>query len=475
MTTRYKRTNLVRYYYFFKIAQILIDFASLWVAFFGAYAIRRWFDPFEYFQLFPVPPLVFSANDYIRFSIPIIFLWQAVFLTTGLYFSNTTRSFSQDCGKVIASVNSGLVIFMVVTFFRGSQFFSRLIIFYAWFLAIVALITGRIFLILIRKLIARYGKGVKRILIMGDDDATMQVIEGFRHKRRDTEKVVGILLRKPEGKSKISNFSVLGAIEEYPKLLKKHGVDEAILALSSLSSDQIIMFITFCDEHNIIYKFIPDMFHLLSSYTTVNTMNGLPLITLRRLPLQGWRIFVKRFFDIATSFFGLVLLSPFLIGVALLVKLTSRGPIFVRQPRIGMDGGEFTVYKFRSMCQDADGKGGRFWTVDNDPRITPVGKWLRTLNIDELPQLWNVLKGDMSLVGPRPEQPRFVDQFKNSVHRYMDRHRVKTGITGWAQVNALRGDSSIEERVKFDIYYIENWSLWFDIQIIFRTFISFGK
>jgi exopolysaccharide biosynthesis polyprenyl glycosylphosphotransferase len=201
---------------------------------------------------------------------------------------------------------------------------------------------------------------------------------------------------------------------------------------------------------------------------TIGDLGGLPLLTVRDIALRGWRLSLKRAMDIVVSAIALVLLSPLMLLTALLIKLESEGPVFYVQERMGMDAKPFMMLKFRSMRNDAESNGPG-WTVANDPRRTRLGKILRSLSVDELPQLINVLIGDMSLVGPRPERPVYVEEFRQSIPRYMDRHREKAGITGWAQVNGLRGDTSIAERTKYDLWYVENWSLWLDIKILIRT------
>ncbi|HQX75600.1 MAG TPA: exopolysaccharide biosynthesis polyprenyl glycosylphosphotransferase, partial [Thermoflexales bacterium] len=201
---------------------------------------------------------------------------------------------------------------------------------------------------------------------------------------------------------------------------------------------------------------------------TMGELGGLPLLNVRDVALRGWKLTLKRGLDVTLSLVGFILISPFLLALAIIIKLDSRGPAFYAQERMGLDGEPFWCIKFRSMRTDAE-KGGPGWTVKDDPRVTRLGKFIRRTNLDELPQLVNVLKGEMSLVGPRPERPVYVEEFRKQIPRYMERHREKSGITGWAQVNGLRGDTSIEERTKYDLWYIENWSLWLDIRIIWRT------
>jgi exopolysaccharide biosynthesis polyprenyl glycosylphosphotransferase len=215
-------------------------------------------------------------------------------------------------------------------------------------------------------------------------------------------------------------------------------------------------------------KIFPDLFQIIATELSIGDLGGLPLLTVRDVALRGWKLTLKRGVDLLGSTVGLIVLSPVLMLIAVIIKLDSPGPVFYAQERMGLDAKPFWCLKFRSMRTDAE-KHGPGWTTESDPRVTRLGRLIRRLSIDELPQLINVFVGEMSLVGPRPERPVYVNQFRRSIPRYMDRHREKAGMTGWAQVNGLRGDTSIAERTKYDLWYIENWSLWLDFKIMLRT------
>ena len=223
-----------------------------------------------------------------------------------------------------------------------------------------------------------------------------------------------------------------------------------------------------CQRGRVNIKVYPDIFAYIAGGLTVDEPNGMPMLSVRDVALRGWKLSLKRGMDIVGSFIGLVLLSPLLVLIGILIRLESPGPVFFCQERMGLDGRPFPMIKFRSMRQDSE-EDGPGWTVEDDPRVTRVGRFLRRSNLDELPNLINVLYGQMSLVGPRPEQPYYVEKFREFIPRYMERHREKAGMTGWAQVNGLRGDTSILERTKYDLWYVENWSLWLDIKIVLRT------
>ena len=244
-----------------------------------------------------------------------------------------------------------------------------------------------------------------------------------------------------------------------------------IIGRSELTHQEALAIISRCERGQVGIKIFPDLFQIIATELSIGDLGGLPLLSVRDVALRGWKLTLKRAVDLVGSAVLLILFSPLLVLVALAIKLDSPGPVFYAQERMGLDANSFWCLKFRSMRADAE-RDGPGWTTENAPRVTKVGHWLRRVSLDELPQLINVLLGEMSLVGPRPERPVYVEQFRRSIPRYMDRHREKAGMTGWAQVNGLRGDTSIAERTKYDLWYIENWSLWLDFQIILRTIVA---
>jgi len=269
---------------------------------------------------------------------------------------------------------------------------------------------------------------------------------------------------------------VLGRVEEVGRIAREQKVDEVLVATPTLSHNELIEIVSYCHGAKVGIKVYPDLFQIMASEVSISDLGGLPLITVKDLALKGWNLVLKRALDLAVSMVALILLSPLMLLIALLVKLTSPGgPVFYAQERVGLDGKPFQIIKYRSMRPDAESVSGPVWAKAGDPRTTPIGKWLRRFSLDELPQLINVLVGEMSLVGPRPERPYFVEQFKQRIPRYWERHMEKAGITGWAQVNGLRGNTSIEERTAYDLWYVENWTIWLDLKILLRSiFVVFG-
>jgi Undecaprenyl-phosphate glucose phosphotransferase len=274
------------------------------------------------------------------------------------------------------------------------------------------------------------------------------------------------------GFERVMGLPVLGHIEDLPEVIERQNVQEVIIGLPEATHQELVGIISQCEREKVSIRVFPDVFQIMASEVTISDLAGLPLLTVRDVALRGWKLTLKRFADILGSSCFLLVVSPLMMLTAILIKLDSPGPVFFVQERMGMDAKPFKMLKFRSMRVDAEAQGPG-WTTRDDPRRTRVGTFIRKTSLDEFPQFINVLMGDMSVVGPRAEQPTYVEQFRRSIPRYMERHREKAGITGWAQINGLRGDTSIAERTKYDLWYIENWSLWLDFKILLRQSIRF--
>ncbi len=318
----------------------------------------------------------------------------------------------------------------------------------------------------------RAGIGLKRILIAGSGELGRLVADKILEHRELGYQIVGFVDDKASGDHLgYRGLPLLGTIAEAADIVARETVDHLYVALPPEQHLQMLQLIESTSRECVDVKVVPDLLQVIALRARLEDLDGVPVININDVPLQGFNSVVKRAIDIAMSSVALTVLAlPFWL-VAVLVKLTSRGDVFYRQERMGLDGKPFMIYKFRSMYDGAEAETGPVWTIERDPRRTPVGKLLRRSNIDELPQLWNVLKGDMSIVGPRPERPLFVAQFKDKIPQYMLRHKVKAGITGWAQVNGWRGNTSIEKRIEYDLYYIENWSVRLDLKIMWLTLL----
>ena len=318
----------------------------------------------------------------------------------------------------------------------------------------------------------RAGIGLKRILIAGASDLGRLVADRIVHHRELGFQVIGFVDDRAGGDHiGYRGLPLLGTLAEVGEIAQRERIDHLYVALPLEEHSKLLDLIELTSRECFDVKVVPDLLQFIALRARMEDLDGLPVINVNEVPLQGLNAWVKRVIDIVLGCAALVVLAiPFGI-IALLVKLTSRGTIFYRQERMGLDGKGFTVYKFRSMYEHAEDMSGPIWARDDDPRATRIGRWLRKLDLDELPQFWNVLKGDMSIVGPRPERPFFVAQFKHRIPQYMLRHKVKAGITGWAQVNGWRGNTSLEKRIEYDLYYIENWSVSLDLKIMWLTIV----
>ena len=317
----------------------------------------------------------------------------------------------------------------------------------------------------------RAGIGLKRILIAGSGELGRMVAQRVLQHRELGYQVIGFVDDADGRGGEATDLPVLGSLADVGTIARREQVDHLYVALPAEEHVKLLGLIELTSRECIDVKVVPDLLQFIALRARLEDLDGLPVININDVPLQGMHAWIKRGLDVTLAAAALVILAVPLAIVAAIIRWSSPGPIFFGQERMGLDGKAFTVIKFRSMPVDAEAVTGPVWADEDDPRATPVGRWLRRFDIDELPQLWNVLRGDMSLVGPRPERPFFVEQFKHRLPQYMLRHKVKAGITGWAQVNGWRGNTSLEKRLEYDLYYIENWSVTLDIKIILLTLV----
>lgn len=365
----------------------------------------------------------------------------------------------------------GILLFLAALFLiKELQDFSRSLL--AIFCAVNTILT-----ILVRALI-RYilhffrkkGYNLKHILLVGYSRAAEEYINRIAANPQWGYMVRGILDDKVPRGAVYKGVKVLGSIDNLLYILPENKLDEIAITLSLSDYDRLESLVDLCEKSGVHTKFIPDYNSLIPGQPYTEDLGGLPVINIRYVPLTNtMNAVAKRIVDIVGSFCGLIITAPLLVLVAILIKCTSRGPVLFCQERVGLHNKVFKMYKFRTMEVQKPSVEKTGWTTRNDPRVTKIGKILRRTSIDELPQLFNILIGNMSLVGPRPERPQFVEKFKEEIPRYMIKHQVRPGLTGWAQVNGYRGDTSIRKRIEYDIYYIENWSMGFDLKILFLT------
>jgi Undecaprenyl-phosphate glucose phosphotransferase len=320
----------------------------------------------------------------------------------------------------------------------------------------------------------RAGIGLKRVLVAGAGDLGRLVVDKVLEHRELGLKVVGFVDDRADTGDHIGyrGLPLLGGLADASEVLQREKIDQLYVALPLDEHVKMLSLVENANREIVDIKVVPDLLQMISLRARLEDLDGLPIINIHDVPLRGLNAVLKRAMDVALASLSLAVLAVPMALIALTLRVTSPGAALFRQERMGLDGKPFYVWKFRSMYDGAESESGPVWAIEDDPRCTPFGRFLRRSNLDELPQLWNVLKGDMSLVGPRPERPFFVDQFKQRIPQYMLRHKVRAGLTGWAQVNGWRGNTSIEKRIEYDLYYIENWSLMLDVKIMWLTVVK---
>ncbi len=398
----------------------------------------------------------------------------AVYFFYQLYHQRRGESRLDEIYKLVPATSIGVIVATAVTtvLYRDLEY-PRLLLVYIWVFTLFFVGLGRVAHGALRSLAYARGWGQLRVLIVGANEAGNLILEKIRVSPRLGYSPVAFLDDDLTGRE-VLGLPVVGRASDLGQVVRMLRIDEVIIALPDAPHQQILSIVSRCEDSGVSIKVFPDVFQIMASEVNIGDLSGLPLLAMRDVALRGWRLTLKRVVDMILSGIVLVSMSPFMLLLALLVKLDSPGPALFTQVRMGLDAKPFPIFKFRTMRSDAE-RDGPGWTTRDDPRITRLGRFLRRTSLDEFPQFINVFLGHMSLVGPRPEQPVFVEQFREMVPRYMERHREKAGITGWAQVNGLRGDTSISERTKYDLYYIENWSLWFDFKILIITLLKFFR
>jgi Undecaprenyl-phosphate glucose phosphotransferase len=393
---------------------------------------------------------------YLKFSILLTFLNYYYFRSQGIYSTRSLTTIYQDLFSVLKANTLAFFIFIICSYFLAEHKMSRLFIISHYVFSSLMLLSYKVSLRKALRALRKDGKHSKDCVLVGN---TKQ-IQDYAHKI-SIHPEFGLFIKKWVKTNEDIAALTIQDIEDLKADNIVFGVENEIYHLVN----KLLV-----DSNNLLVEIIvlPDLSHSLVGYQVVDIMEGTPAILVNEPNMKSRSVIIKRVFDLLLCSIGCLLISPLLMLIALLVKLTSKGPILYSQVRMGLDGKEFKMYKFRSMTVGNANK--ETWTVKDDPRVTKIGKIIRKTSLDELPQLFNVIMGDMSLVGPRPERPVFVNEFRQSIPTYMLRHKMKAGITGWAQINGWRGDTSIEKRIECDLYYIKNWSIWMDLWIIYMTF-----
>ncbi len=461
-TTMFKRHNQL-----FTALRVLLDMLLVGAAFWGAYALR-----FGSPRTWPYPELPRGEETFVVATLALI-IWPLSLRAMGLYRPQRQKTpLDEVFGVFKATLIAGLLLVSCTYFIRDARY-SRgtLALFTA--LSFLGISLERVFFKEVLQALRRRGYNLRYVLVLGAGRLARQVMEQIDLHRELGFRPVGCLsvTRKRVGTS-VAGVEVIGTVRELRQILTKRGVDQVLVALPSRSMHHLPRVMEICADTTVDVKLVPDVYQYATLFGGLEEFGGLPIVNLQSTGVLGINAIVKRAFDLVVSVVLLVVLSPLLLVIALAVKLGSRGPVLYAQERVGLDGKPFRMLKFRTMRTDAESLGPRFAQA-GDPRVTAIGAMLRRTSTDELPQLWNVLLGDMSLVGPRPERPVFIDQFRRHIPRYQLRHMVKSGMTGWAQIHGLRGNTSIQKRVEYDLYYIEHWSLLLDLKILART-LAFG-
>jgi Undecaprenyl-phosphate glucose phosphotransferase len=450
-----------RFQRFYESIKVTADLLALSAAFGLAYFTR--------FAGFDAEPAPLSDTLWLWGALLVVF--PITFHQARLYATNRSRTHLGEAFEVFKATVTATLILVAVMYFTRERY-SRLTLAFFVGYGFVLVVATRLVMREVLAQVRRRGRNLKSILVIGAGEVGQRVIETIDLHRELGFQVTGVLTRRPEKLgTTVRGAPVVGMFDELGRILAARPVDQVIIALPFEEQPLVKGLMEELAQHTVDVKFVPDLWQYMTLCGGLEEFGGLPIISLQGGPLHGWNVVAKRAFDVSFALAAIVLTGPVMAAVAAAVKLTSRGPLLYRQTRMGMDGRTFDILKFRTMRIDAEA-GGAAMVRRDDPRRTPIGTFLRKLSLDEFPQFFNVLRGDMSLVGPRPERPVFIEEFRKQIPRYHLRHKVKAGITGWAQINGLRGQTSIQKRIEYDLYYIENWSLLLDLKILVRT--AFG-
>ena len=452
----------------FNRLMVVIDVAITAASFMSAYF-------FKFYVLNNGPGVgVLPVTDYYRLLLVIVPLYMLLYYFCSIYAPKRTVRLRFEVYGIVKANTIGIMSLIIVLYLIVREInYSRSVIAFFYVFNIFLTSGFRFFLRRLLRTIRKQGYNLKYILLVGYSRAAEEYIDRLQDNPQWGYVACGILDDHVPAGTLYKGVKVLGRLGNLEVILPENKLDEVAITLSLKDYHCLESIVASCEKSGVHTKFIPDYNGLIPSKPYTEDLQGLPVVNIRYVPLTNTgNKMVKRLIDVVGSLVGIVITSPIMLVAAILVKATSPGPVIFKQKRVGLHNKPFYMYKFRSMAQQAPREEKKAWTVRNDPRVTDVGRILRRTSLDELPQLFNILRGDMSLVGPRPERPLFVEKFREEIPRYMVKHQVRPGLTGWAQVNGLRGDTSIKKRIEYDMYYIENWTLGFDIKIIFMTFIT---
>ena len=450
-------------------AAILADAAAIYFGFLIAYWIRFYSGLIPVLKGYPPPEMYFLGSAVAA----LLFLF--IFRSLGLFVRPQVGTFEDKLPRLIRACGWGFLVTGAITsFIRTEHEFARWVILISLVTVPGLLILQRFILFRLELHFARRREVVNRVVVLGTDSVAARIKIALKREPRLRSRVVAFLRTNDSTPDPAIPAEVIqGGLDQLEYMVNNGKVDQVILADPTLPHNRTADIILCCERGLVSIMLVPDLYSVLTTKVHVENVGEIPLIGFSQWPLDYfWNRIAKRTEDIVGSVIGLLISAPVIVVAAPIIKWTSPGPVFYRQERCGERGERFFIYKLRTMKEAAEAKTGPVWAIEKDPRRTKIGAFLRQHNLDELPQFWNVLIGEMSLVGPRPERPYFVEQFKEDINRYMWRHVSKPGITGWAQVNGLRGNTDIRERIQFDLYYLENWSLALDFKILAKTLFA---
>ena len=441
----------------------MIDVAIIVAAWLAAYWLRF------YVPIIPVTKGFPAFTAYAALTPFVALLWLAVFSSMRVYKLSRLFGPLQELQFVLKAHGLALLLFVSLTYLFEVYKYSRLVTLYFGVLSAVVLVASRLLVrVALRSLRAR-GFHLRHIVLVGEGGSVERLIDRFQGFPELGFRVRGVVTHEDSASQNVAGSAVLGHFGDIAEIIERVKADEVLIALPASQQEQVTRLLDLLKDETVDVRLVPDVYAYVTLGCEVEDFDGVPVVRINDSPLIGWYAAGKRLTDVAVASVALVFLFPLLSVIALLVKLTSRGPVLYAQERMGLDGRTFRMLKFRSMRMDAEASTGAVWAKESDNRKTLLGSILRKTSLDELPQLWNVVRGDMSLVGPRPERPVFVHQFRKEIPHYMLRHKVKSGITGWAQVNGWRGNTSLRRRIECDLYYIQNWSYALDLKILTLT------
>lgn len=436
---------------------------SVWLA---SYGLRFYLPVISVTKGFP------KFEQYAALTPFVMILWSMVFTAMKVYQSRRMLRRTHEVHLILHAHTMAILLFIALTYSFSEYRYSRAVMLYFGILGGLFLVVFRLTLRNGLRSIRRKGFNLRHVLVVGEGkpiEALIQRIEKFPELGL---RVIGVLTHEKSNTVSVNGKKVIGHFGAIHEVISKTNPDQILIALPRSQYGELDTLLEFLKDEMVNIKLVPDIHEYVTLGCEIEDFDGLPIVNLNDSPLQGWGAAAKRVTDIFVSFLVLILLSPFLLLIAIVIKISPSsgpGPILFSQERMGLDGHVFKMWKFRSMRQDAEAASGPVWAEAGDHRRTAIGAFLRATSLDEIPQFWNVLKGDMSLVGPRPERPVFVRKFRQDISHYMLRHKVKAGLTGWAQVNGWRGNTSLDMRIECDLYYIRNWTYLMDWKILFMT------